>query len=210
MPQDMKSTRPAAQARARLWVTCLATLIVASMSGPLFAADFETGLDAFRAGDAQQALEEWQPLAQAGHPEAQHALGRMYEYGHGLERDDEAAAHWYEKAAEQNLAEAQYRLGVLHDNGWGVARDAGLAVKWYTRAAHLGHAFAQHDLAFMYLKGTGVPENKIEAYKWLRIASRQRADLMSKHLFNVSKTMTPEEIEEAEKRAQAWLNSQEL
>ena len=62
----------------------------------------------------------------------------------------------------------------------------------------------------MYVNGTGVPHDKIQAYKWLRIASAQRADLMTKHLYNVSKSMTPEEIHEAERLALAWLNAQEL
>lgn len=178
--------------------------------GPTLAADFETGLKAFRAGNIEQALKEWQPLARAGEPNAQHSLGMMYEYGHGLERDDVEAAKWYLKAAEQNISEAQYRLAVFYDYGWGVGPDANLAAKWYEQAAYRGHPFAQHDLAYMYLKGTGVPKDKIQAYKWLKIASVQRGDLMGKHLLSVSKTMTSSEIRAAEKLATAWLNAQEI
>ncbi|MDA8585163.1 sel1 repeat family protein [Rhodobacteraceae bacterium] len=196
--------------RGRCDAAALITLIVLSTSGPILAADFGVGLKAFKAGNIEQALEEWQPLAQAGDPNAQHALGMMYEYGHGFERDDIKAATWYKKAAEQNMSEAQYRLGVFHDNGWGVARDARLAVKWYERAAQRGHAFAQHDLAYMHLNGTGVPKDKIQAYKWLKIASEKRADLMGKHLSNVSKTMTSGEILKAERLAIAWLNAQDI
>ncbi len=188
----------------------LAVVLAFTIPGALHAADFEQGMDAFRAGDMQQALDEWTPLARAEHADAQHALGKMHEYGHGMGRDDAAAAEWYLKAAEQNLADAQYRLGVFHENGWGVARDPAMAVKWYTRAAQLGHAFAQHDLAFMHLDGTGVPPDKVQAYKWLKIASTQRADLMNKHLLNVSKLMTQRQVMLAEKLARDWLNSQEL
>lgn len=179
-------------------------------SGPVFAADYERGLMAFRAGDNQQALEQWQPLAQAGDANAQHAIGMMHEYGRGLTRDDVAAMKWYTKAAEQGVSEAQYRLGVFHENGWGVTRDAGLAAQWYEKAAQLGHTFAQHDLAFMYLSGAGVPVDKIQAYKWLKIASTQRAGLMTKHLRNVAQTMTADQIEQAEKLARAWLNSRKI
>ena len=191
-------------------ITALASFALISTAGLAVAADFDTGLQAFRAGEIQQALEEWQPLARSGHPDAQHALGMMYEYGYGFARDDAKAAYWYEKAAEKNVSEAQYRLGVLHDNGWGVTRDASLAVKWYGRAAQRGHVFAQHDLAYMHLNGTGVPKDRIQAYKWLKIASTQRADLMAKHLFNVSKSMTRREIQAAEELAAAWLNSQDI
>ena len=208
--QIMKSVDLDARRKLRRKIMLRLTFVLISMSGPVVAADFEVGLKAFRAGEIQQALDEWQPLAETGHADAQHALGMMYEYGHGVERDDVRAASWYEKAAAQDNSEAQYRLGVFHDNGWGVTRDADLAVKWYARAAVRGHVFAQHDLAFMYVNGTGVPHDKIQAYKWLRIASAQRADLMTKHLYNVSKSMTPEEIHEAERLALAWLNAQEL
>ena len=177
---------------------------------PLLAGDFDAGRKAFQSGDIATALEEWWPLANAGDRDAQHALGRMYEYGHGFARDDAQAAFWYEKAAEQNLAEAQYRLGVLHDNGWGVERESTVAAKWYLRAATLGHVFAQHDLAFMHLIGSGVPRDKVQAYKWLKIAAAQRADLMSKHLLNVSRTMTADEIEKAERLAADWLTSEDL
>ena len=179
-------------------------------AGPIWAAGFDDGLEAFRAGDVAQAFEIWAPLADAGEAEAQHAMGRIYEYGYGVARDDAQAALWYRKAAEQNVAEAQYRLGVFHEHGWGVPRDAALAVAWYARAAQLGHVFAQHDLAFMYLDGKGVEQSKIDAYKWLRIAATQRADLMAKHLFNVSKTMTPAERRSAEQEARAWLNAQDI
>ena len=174
------------------------------------AADFETGMEAFRAGETRQAFDAWHPLARTGHPDAQHALGHMYEYGHGTERDDAEAAFWYEKAAAQNNAEAQYRLGVLLDNGWGVPRNRADPAAWYARAAQLGHVFAQHDLAFMYLKGTGVPMDRVQAYKWLKIASQSRADLMAKHLDHVSKAMAPAEVREAERQARAWLNAQRL
>ena len=206
----MKSRISSACVRAGHSSAALIALIILSTSGPILAADFEHGLKAFRAGDIQQALEEWRPLARAGDANAQHALGMMHEYGRGLKRDDVEAAKWYKKAAEQDMPEAQYRLGVFHENGWGVTSDAGLAAQWYERAAQLGHAFAQHDLAYMHLNGTGVPKDRIQAYKWLKIASVQRADLMTKHLFNVSKTLTSDEIKEAEKLAHAWLNSQRI
>ncbi len=188
----------------------LMAFVALSFSGTVFAADYQRGLEAFRAGDSQRALELWQPLAQAGDANAQQAIGMMHEYGRGLARDDVEATKWYRKAAEQGVSEAQYRLGVFHENGWGVTRDAGLAAQWYERAAQLGHTFAQHDLAFMYLSGAGVPVDRIQAYKWLKIASAQRGDLMVKHLRNVAQTMTADQIERAEKLARAWLNSQKI
>lgn len=196
--------------RACCSIVMLVALVTLSSPTTAFAADYERGLEAFRAGDNQQALEHWKPLAEAGDANAQHAIGMMHEYGRGLTRGDREAMQWYRKAAEQGVAEAQYRVGVFHENGWGVAPSHRLAVQWYQRAAQLGHTFAQHDLAFMYLKGKGVPVDRIQAYKWLRIASVQRADLMSKHLASVAQMLTPDQIKHAERLAHAWLNSQKI
>ena len=195
-----------------VWTTTTALAFILSTSIPntILAASFERGLEAFQNGNKERALEEWRPLAEDGHAEAQHAIGNAYEYGHGTTADDREAIKWYRKAAEQNIADAQYRLGVLHDNGWGTPRDAVQAVFWYRRAAQLGHTFAQHDLAFMYLNGTGVPMDHVQAYKWLRIASVARPDLMIKHLMHVSKNMTFEDIEKAEDAANAWLNAKKI
>ena len=143
------------QARTLVAYTIGFPLLALLFTGSLFAADFERGRDAFRAGDFQQALSEWQPLAQSGNARAQYALGLMHEYGRGLQRDDVEAVNWYIRAAEQDHSDAQYRLGVLYENGWGVTPDPSEAAHWYMKAARHGHAFAQHDLAFMHLEGKG-------------------------------------------------------
>ena len=200
--------RPLLRIRMTLPVFVVAAAVFSSQ--PAIAGDFDLGLKAFRAGDLDQALKEWVPLAEAGDADAQHALGQMCEYGRGVASDDQLAATWYRSAAYQGQSDAQYRLGVLHEHGWGVSRDATMAAELYERAAQNGHAFAQHDLAFMYLNGTGRPQDRIQAYKWLRIASTQRADLMEKHLKLVAESMSPAEIRAAEKLAAAWLNSQKV
>lgn len=140
----------------------------------------------------------------------QHALGRMFEYGLGRDRDDVKAAEWYTKAAAQDFPDALYRLGVLHENGWGVPRDVALAAHLYARAARYGHAFAQHDLAFMYMSGTGVPKDHVQAYKWLKIAAMTRADLMTKHLSHIAGQMTSIQIEEAEHLARLWFTERDI
>lgn len=52
-------------------------------------------------------------MADYGHPEAQVRLGTMYEEGHGVEQDYDAAQQWYEKAAGQGYAEAGEKLAQL-------------------------------------------------------------------------------------------------
>ena len=186
-------------------VQALTLLIATSTAG--FASDFNTGLRAFRAGDYPLAFNIWHPLARAGQANAQHAIGAMYEYGHGLVRDDAEALIWYGKAAAQDMADSQYRLGVLTENGWGVPRDPVAAAKWYSLAAEAGHVLAQHDLAFLYYEGKGVPQNVVQAYKWLKIASAIRADLMAKHLAYVSEDLDATQKATGDLLANAWFQA---
>lgn len=69
-------------------------------------------------------------------PDAQHALGRCFAKGKGVEQSDAEAARWHRKAAVQGHAAAQFHLGrMLARGGEGVARDDTEAVRWYEEAA---------------------------------------------------------------------------
>ena len=61
-------------------------------------------------GEYQKALVLIQPLAEEGDARAQYNLGVHYEFGHGVEQDDDIAALWYRKAAEQGDSGAQHNL----------------------------------------------------------------------------------------------------
>ena len=123
---------------------------------------------------------------------AQYRIGTMYENGIGVERNQDEALKWYEKAAEncdenaekrlyqidlaaaqRGDAEAQYRLGEKYSCGQGVEEDDKLAVKWYRKAAEQGSAEAQKELGDMYRYGFGVEEDYKEAVKWYRKAAEQ-------------------------------------
>ena len=73
--------------------------------------------------------------AEQGDADAQCNLGVCYQYGTGVEKDEQKAVEWYKKAAEQRYANAQYSLGVCYNNGTGVEKDEQKAVEWYKKAA---------------------------------------------------------------------------
>ena len=54
--------------------------------------------------DPAQALAWYQKAAAQGHAAAQFNLGRMYEYGLGVDKDPAQALAWYQKAADQGHA----------------------------------------------------------------------------------------------------------
>lgn len=65
----------------------VALLLVAAFSAPAMAG-FEEGLAAYKKDDYATALKEFRPLAEKGNAEAQKMLGRMYDDGEGVAKDD--------------------------------------------------------------------------------------------------------------------------
>ena len=125
----------------------------------------------------------------------------------GVPHAAEAVA-WYRRAAEQGDARAQYNLGGMYREGRGVPQDAAGAVAWYRRAAEQGHARAQYNLGGMYAAGRGVPPDAVEAHMWFTIAASRSTgaerELIVTARAAVAVRMTPTDLREAERRAQAW------
>ncbi len=92
---------------------------------------------AFDRADYATSLKVWLPKATEGDAEAQTLVGEIYEKGLGIQPDYQAAAVWYQKAADQNYARAQINLGQLYEKGLGVPQDLVAAMSWYRRASGL-------------------------------------------------------------------------
>jgi TPR repeat protein len=105
-------------------------VIAVLLATPVGAADFNTGLKAYKSGDYQTALKEWQPLANQGYARARNNLGVMYHKGQGVPQDYKLAVQWYRKASEQGEATAQNNVGVMYASGQGVLQDYVTAHMW--------------------------------------------------------------------------------
>lgn len=108
--------------------------------------------------------------AEKGKPEAQFALGNVFDRRIGESNKAEAAC-WYRKAAEQGHTEAQFALGIACLLGSGVQSNSEEAVSWFRKAAENGNVRAQLFLAGMYQVGSGVESNWVEYAKWIRKAA---------------------------------------
>jgi|SRR5712671_301328 uncharacterized protein len=102
---------------------------------PASSGELSDGLSAYRRGNYSTAATKLMPIAARGIPEAQTALGFMYEYGRGVPQDAELAAQWYRCAADQGNAGSLYQLGLMHDKGHGVPRSAVIAYELLNLAA---------------------------------------------------------------------------
>ena len=84
--------------------------------------------------------------ANAGNPEAQFQLGRLYDTGDKLERDRQKAITWYTSAANQGHAESQYRLAVAYLFGIGVTKNPTVGESWLMKSAKQNHPVAKELL----------------------------------------------------------------
>jgi hypothetical protein len=132
------------------------------------------GLAAFEKGDFAKALALWQPLAAAGHADAQFNLGLMHQNANGVVENLPQALSWYLKAAEQGLAAAQNRVGVLYARGeFGVPQDREQALRWFLTAAQQSYAHAQLNLGIACSYGYGTPRDPELALKSLGDAAER-------------------------------------
>lgn len=91
---------------------------------------FEDGRRAYDFGDYPAAKTIWVGLAQAGDARSQTSLAYLYREGKGVQRDAEAAARWYYRAALRDEPTAQAALCDIHLKGDGVRRDFRTAFFW--------------------------------------------------------------------------------
>ncbi len=137
------------------------------------AAKVAEGERAYKQGDYELARKILSPLAEAGDPQAQFYLGRMYDNGQGVAKNEAEALRWFRKAAEQGHAKGQFNLGVSYETGQGFPQDAVEAARWVRKAAKQGLANAQSKLGYMYQYGRGVAKDEAEAVRWFRKAAEQ-------------------------------------
>jgi TPR repeat protein len=124
-----------------------------------------------------------------------------------VKQDYLEAERWYKLAAGQGDANAQFALGMWYVDGTGIVQNYAEAVRWYNLAAEQGYSSAQGNLGWMYEQGNGVVQDYVTAHMWYNLATAKGFDGATENRNNVAKLMTPAQIDEAQQRAQACLES---
>ena len=149
---------------------CLITaLLLLFQSSPVYADDFQDGMDAFNNGDYKTAFEKWKPLAELGYGRPQNNLGGMYYNGQGVTQDHKEALKWYRLSADQGHAKAQYRIGLMYYQGRGVIRDNVQAHKWFNIAGENGYKMGGHDRGLIekFMTPDQIAEAQRLAREWM-------------------------------------------
>lgn len=134
--------------------------------------------------DPEAAVAFLQRAADAGAPEAQFELAKLYERGTGVAADPEKALQLYQAAARQNFADAINDLGFLHhQGGLGLPANPQKAYGFFQRAAELRHPQAQFNFAALIddglVPGQGPEDAAGFLYAALRSGSADVLNLLS-------------------------------
>jgi uncharacterized protein len=127
--------------------------------------------EAFDLGRYQQALVLAKAGAEKGEPQSATLIGRLYQEGLGVPRDDVQAAQWYRRGAEQGDVNAMFAFGVMLAEGGALKKDRNGAAQMFETAAAKGHVVANYNLAMLFLSGDGKPQNPRRAFAHLAYAA---------------------------------------
>lgn len=97
-------------------LSLISTLVFFVIIQPAGAADLHTGLAAYERRDYQTALGHMMQLAEAGDPDAQFIMGRMFSQGSGILQDYIEAHKWYNLAASNGQRLAAAARDVIAEN----------------------------------------------------------------------------------------------
>ena len=108
-----------------------------------------------------------------GYHWAQFVSGRCYQYGYGVDADDQKRFEYYSLSSEQGNIRAMNSLGYCYEQGIGTDASKTKAVEWFEKSANLGYCVCMKNLGMYYKKGLGVTKNLNKAREWLTKAADQ-------------------------------------
>ncbi len=148
--------------------------VFGSMTSAEQAARFDQGVEAYDAGNFEQAFGIWLPLAQRGNMSAQRNVGHLLRRGLGVEQDHERAVYFYTRASEAGLVGAMVNLAAMLRAGQGVEEPQyRQAAQWLYVASRAGDPRAQYVLGVMAARGQGMEQNRDLAIELFRLAAEQ-------------------------------------
>lgn len=113
--------------------------------------------------------------AESGYPPAMCMVGDFYCTGcyrsNAVDKDDELAVKWYEKAAAKDYPPALYKLGLCFYYGYGLPADNKTALEYFRKAAEKEYASAIYMIGDFYQKGIVVKKEEDKAIEYYKRAA---------------------------------------
>lgn len=124
-----------------------------------------------KAGKFEQALTQYRDGARRGHLQSMFGLAILHDNGEGTDKDECAAAEWYEIAANEGHVDAMYNVGATYRDGLCESANNSEAFKFFSWAAQQGHAKAALATGVSYAKARGVAQDFEQALYWYLVAA---------------------------------------
>ena len=158
--------------------------------------------------DYQEALKWTHKAAENGLAESQFLLGQMYRTGGELmPADAKKSLDWFTRAGDQDHLKSQLTLALAYAKGIGVKVQPDLAMDWSRRAAFQGSPRAQFLLGALHMRFGKDQQDYQESAAWLTVAVANGIDEAMGPLRQVTALLSQEEFMEAQKSAQAIIET---
>lgn len=132
-------------------------------------ATLQEAVDAIKDKDYVFAVQELNRLVKDdNNTDALYHLGRLYENGWGVEKNEEKALDFYKKSTEAGEEKSALKVGNAYYLGKGVVKNYAEAFRWYKKAAEKGNYAALYNIGLMFDEGTGVRKDPVKAFEYYK------------------------------------------
>ncbi|MBI1173613.1 peptidase C14, caspase catalytic subunit p20 [bacterium] len=139
-----------------------------------------------------EAVQYFTRAANAGAPDAEFELAKIYEQGLGVPPDPAKALELYKASAAQGFADAINDLGFLYfQGGLGLQPDQAKGIEYFRQAADLRHPEAMFNYAGMIDNGAIPGKGPADAAKYLYQALRAGSEDVMTQLTTNADSFTP-------------------
>lgn len=115
------------------------------------------------------------------------------------------AFNLFKPLAEKGDAFSQFQIGMMTEQGQGTEASFDNAYVWYRKAAEQGMTDAYFALGQLYSRGLAVPQDSVQAYAWFDLAVRGGHAVAGDWLHMQANKMMPDQVEQARRFADGWL-----
>jgi len=157
--------------KKRAWMLAatasLAMSAAALAQAQVDAPSVQGGIQAWQAGNYDEAVRNWRLLADRGDADAQYNIAQAYFLGRGVPQNANLAEQWFERAARQGHQDAQANYGLLLFQN-GRRREA---MQWIEPAANRGDPRAQYVLGTALFNGDLITQDLPRAWAMMSRAA---------------------------------------
>lgn len=126
-------------------LVCAVVLLVGDKSGIESSfdpkKDYEQGKAFYDNKEYDKAFESFKKACDGGNMRACFNLGAMYEYGNGVEKNEQKAAELYKKACDGREMLGCGTLGAMYEYGIGVEKNEQKAAELYKKACEIIYVY---------------------------------------------------------------------